>query len=102
MADTTPHRLTVYKKFLEVQKPFYKKVSGRRRQRRSGWAGLTFFELTDITVHPEEKMPGSISARRAAFFYSARAVGEVRCPSGKFKSPAARIKYLAPSILNCH
>jgi hypothetical protein len=56
----------------------------------AGWAGLTFFELTDIAVHPGEKMPGSRSARRAVFFYSARAVREIRCPSGNFKSPAAK------------
>jgi hypothetical protein len=34
----------------------------------AGGAGLTFFELTDITAHPVEKMPGNRSARRAIYF----------------------------------
>jgi hypothetical protein len=28
------NKKTINKKFLEVQKPFYKKVSGRRRQKK--------------------------------------------------------------------
>jgi hypothetical protein len=43
----------------------------------SGWAGLTFFELTDITDHPEYGLVDPHGGHR--FFQSARAVGEIRC-----------------------
>jgi hypothetical protein len=45
------------------------------------------FEITDITVHPGEKMPGSRSARRA--------IGFSDCPCGRrvqFKKGALRAR----------
>jgi hypothetical protein len=43
---------------------FSKESPGRRRHMCCRTIRINVFELTDITVHPGEKMPGSISARR--------------------------------------
>jgi hypothetical protein len=62
VTDASQYRLTVNEKFLEVQKPFFKKVSGRRRQKvliefymSSGWAGRRFLSSFFSSAHPVDK-----------------------------------------------
>jgi hypothetical protein len=52
---------------------------------------LKFFVFFSFYVHPGDKKYGLVDPHGGhQFFQSARAVREIRCPSGNFKSPSAK------------